>query len=77
MSQSLTRKWSTPSLSNPQSDLSGISSPRRESRRYQQILEAADIYMGQPKLHLRVTDVDKALCRKLLSTEQSAPGDSV
>ncbi|KAF6238643.1 hypothetical protein HO173_003149 [Letharia columbiana] len=33
--------------------------------------------MGQPESHLRVIDVDKALCRKLLDTEQSIPRDSM
>ncbi|KAI9781330.1 MAG: hypothetical protein M1835_004329 [Candelina submexicana] len=82
MNQQLTRKRSTPSLSNQQSDISGVSlregkNPAVKSRRYQQILESADIYMGQPEAHVRVTDVGKALCKKLLNTEQAVPKDSL
>ena len=75
MSQSLTRKRSTPSLSKYESNISGVSlskgdNPAVKSRRYQQILESIGIYMGQPEPHLRATKADKALCRGLLDKEQ-------
>ena len=50
MTHSLTRKRSTPSLSNNKSDISGVSlregkNPAIKSRRYEQILASADIYI--------------------------------
>ena len=82
MSQLLTRKRSTPSLSRHESDISGVSlregkNPAIKSRRYQQILESAGIYMGQPEPHLRVAQTDKDLCQKLLRKEQPIPKDSL
>ena len=51
MSQLLTRKRSTPSISKHESDISGVSLREGKnlavrSRRYQQILESVGIYMG-------------------------------
>lgn len=42
-----------------------------------QILASAGIYMGQPEPHLRLTDVSKVLCQKMLNTEQQIPKDSL
>jgi hypothetical protein len=82
MSQSLTRKRSTPSLSKQESDISGVSlregkNPAVRSRRYQQILESVGICMGQPEPHLRAAQTDKALCQELLKKEQPVPKDSL
>ena len=82
MSQSLTRKRSTPSLSKHESNTSGVSlregkNPAVKSRRYQQIIESVGIYMGQPEPHLRANKADKALCRGLLDKEQPVPKDSL
>lgn len=82
MSLSLTRKRSSPSLSRHESDISGVSlregkNPVVRSRRYQQILESVGIYMGQPELHLRAAQTDKALCQELLKKEQPVPKDSL
>lgn len=82
MSQPLTRKRSTPSLSKHESDISGVSlregkNPAVRSRRYQQILESVGICMGQPEPHLRAAQADKALCQELLKKEQPVPKDSL
>ncbi len=82
MSQSVTRKGSTPSLSRRDSDISGVSlregkNPAVRSRRYQHILESVGIYMGQPEPHLRAAQSDKALCQELLKREQPVPKDSL
>jgi len=82
MSQPLTRKRSTPSLSKHESDISGVSlregkNPAVRSRRYQQILESVGIYMGQPEPHLRAAQTDKALCQDLLQKEQPVLKDSM
>ena len=82
MSQSLTRKRSSPSLSRHESDISGVSlregkNPAVRSRRYQQILESMGIYMGQPESHLRAAQTDKTLCQELLKEEQPVPKDSL
>ena len=82
MSQSLTRKRSTPSISKHESDISGVSlregkNPAVRSRRYQQILESVGIYMGQPEPHLRAAQTDKAFCQELLLKEQPVPKDSL
>ena len=82
MSQLLTRKRSTASLSRPESDISGVSlregkNPAVRSRRYQQILESVGIYMGQPEPHLRVTQTDKVLSQNLLKKGQPVPKDSL
>ena len=82
MAHSLTRKRSTPSLSKHESDISGISfrqgkNPAVRNRLYPQILEFVGIYMGRPESHLRVTEADKALFKKLLKNEQPVPKDSL
>jgi hypothetical protein len=82
MSHWLTRKRSTPSLSNKQSETINGSfregkSPAVTSQRYEQILASAGIYMGQPEPHLRLIDAGKVLCQKMLNTEQSIPKDSL
>ena len=82
MSQSLTRKRSTQSLSKSESDISGVSlrsgkNPAVKSRRYEQLLAIAHIYMGQPEPHMTVTKADKDLCRMLLDKEQPVPKDSL
>ena len=82
MSQSLTRKRSSPSLSRHESDISGVSlregkNPAVRSQRYHQILESVGIYMGQPEPHLRAAQTDKALCQELLKEEQPVPKDSL
>ena len=78
MSQPLTRKRSSPSLSRHELDISGVSlregkNPAVRSRRYQQILESVGIYMGQPEPPLRAAQTDKALCQELLKKEQPVP----
>ena len=82
MTHSLTRKRSTSSLSKHESDISEVSLREEKnsavrSRRYQQILESVNIYMGQPELHLSVTQNEKILCQELLSKEQSVSKDSL
>ncbi|KAL8700427.1 MAG: hypothetical protein Q9201_005455 [Fulgogasparrea decipioides] len=82
MSQSLTRKRSTPSSSKHESDITGVSiregkNPLVKSRRYESLLVSAGIYMGQPEPHLRATQADKALCQELLNKEQPVPKDSL
>ncbi|KAI4225204.1 MAG: hypothetical protein LQ349_007105, partial [Xanthoria aureola] len=82
MSQPLTRKRSTPSLSKHESDISGVSlregkNPAVRSRRYQQILESVGICMGQPEPHVRAAQADMALCQELLQKEQPVPKDSL
>ncbi len=81
MSQSLTRKRSTPSLSNQQSDISGVSlregkNPVVKNRRYEQILASAGIYMDKGDEEA-TTDACKILCKTLLDTEQTVPQDSL
>jgi len=81
MSQSLTRKRSTPSLSNRQSDISGVSlregkNPAVKNRRYEQILASAGIYMDDDD-EVVTTDACKLLCQALLDTEQTVPQDSL
>ncbi|KAI9701455.1 MAG: hypothetical protein M1836_001510 [Candelina mexicana] len=81
MSQSLIRKRSTPSLSNQQSDISGVSlregkNPAVRSRRYEQILASAGIYMDNDD-EVVTTDACKILCQTLLDTEQTVPQDSL
>ena len=82
MSHSLTRKTSTLSISIHESDTSGVSLREGKnldvkSRRYEQLLVSAGIYMGQPEPHLRASKADKALCQLLLSKEQPTPKDSL
>lgn len=82
MIHALTQKRSNSSLSKHESEISGISlregkNPAVRSRRYWKILELAGIHMGQPELHLRVPETDKALCQKLLEQEQPIPKDSL
>lgn len=80
MSQSLTRKRSTPSLSKHESDISGVSlregkNPAVKSRRYEKILASAGIYMGKPEMP--PTNECKSLCQTLLHTQQSTPKDTI
>ena len=82
MSQPLTQKRSTPSLSKHESDISGVSlregkNPAVRSRRYEQILESVGIYMGQPEPHLRAAQTDKVFCQELVLQEQPVPKDSL
>jgi len=81
MSQPLTRKRSTPSLSNKQSDISGVSlregkNPAVKNRRYEQILASAGIYMDDDD-EVVATDASKILCQTLLDIEQKVPQDSL
>lgn len=81
MSQPLTRKRSTPSLSNNQSDISGVSlregkNPAVKNRRYEQILASAGIYMDDDD-EVVATDASKILCQTLLDIEQKVPQDSL
>lgn len=81
MSQSLIRKRSSASLSNQQSDISGISfregkNPAVKSRRYEQILLSAGIYMDDND-EAAVTDTCKTLCQTLLNAKQTIPQDSL
>lgn len=81
MTHSLTRKRSTPSLSKHESDISGVSlregkNPAVKSRRYEQILAAAGIYMDDDD-KVATTKECKALCQTLLNTNQKVPHDSL
>ena len=81
MTHSLTRKRSTPSLSKHESDISGVSlregkNPAVKSRRYEQILAAAGIYMDDND-KVATTKECKALCQTLLNTNQKVPHDSL
>ena len=81
MSHSLTRKRSTPSLSNKQSDISGVSlregkNPAVKSRRYEQILTSAGIYMDRGDEEA-TTGASKILCNTLLDLEQTVPQDTL
>ena len=80
MSQPLTRKRSTPSLSKHESDISDVSlregkNPAVKSRRYETILASAGIYMGKPEIP--PTNECRSLCQALLHTEQSTPKDTI
>ena len=82
MAHSVTRKRSSPSISKPESDISGVTlrpgkNPAVKSRRYQQLLESVGIYMSQPEPHLRVAQTDKALCQRLLKKGPPLPKDSL
>ncbi len=81
MAHSLTRKRSTPSLSKNESDISGVSlregkNPLVKSRRYEQILVSAGIYMDDDD-KVATTKECKALCQTLLNADQAAPHDSL
>ena len=81
MTHSLTRKRSTPSLSKHESDISGISlregkNPAVKSRRYEQLLVSAGIYMDDED-KVATTKECKALCQTLLNTDQIVPHDSL
>ena len=80
MSQPLTRKRSTPSISKHESDISGVSlregkNPAVKSRRYETILASARIYMGKPEMP--PINECKSLCQTLLHTEQSTPMNTI
>ena len=81
MTNSLTRKRSSSSLSKHESDLSGISlrdgkNPAVKSRRYEQVLASASIYMDDED-RLATTKECKALCQTLLNAAQVVPHDSL
>ena len=81
MAQSLTRKRSTPSLSKHESDISGVSlregkNPLVKSRRYEQILVSAGIYMDDDD-KVATTNESKVLCQNLLNADQTVPHDSL
>ena len=81
MTHSLTRKRSTPSLSKHESDITGVSlregkNPLVKSRRYEQILVSAGIYMDDDD-KVAATKECKALCQTLLNTDQAVPHDSL
>ncbi|KAI9804096.1 MAG: hypothetical protein M1825_001498 [Sarcosagium campestre] len=81
MSHSLTRKRSSPSISNKQSEISGISlregkNPVVKSRRYEQILASVGIHMDDD-ITVMATDASRSLCQTLLDTEQTVPQDSL
>ena len=81
MTHSLTRKRSTPSLSNRESDISSISlregkNPAVKSRRYEQLLVSAGIYMDDED-KVAATKECKALCQTLLNADQIEPHDSL
>ncbi|MCJ1427229.1 hypothetical protein MMC29_005132 [Sticta canariensis] len=78
MAHSLTRKRSTPSLSKHESDISGVSlregkNPLVKSRRYEQILVSAGIYMDDDD-KVATTNECKALCQTLLNADQTVRG---
>ena len=79
MNQPLTRKPSTPSLSNKQSETSTFfregKNPAVKSRHYEQILASACIYVDDND-EAAATDTCKALCQTLLDTKQTIPQDS-
>ena len=81
MTHSLTRKRSTPSLSKHESDISGVSlregkNPAVKSRRYEQLLISAGIYMDDDD-KVATTKECKALCQTLLRTDQTVPHGSL
>ncbi len=81
MTHSLTRKRSTPSLSKHESDTSGLSlregkNPAVKSRRYEQLLISAGIYMDDED-KVSTTKKCKALCQNLLNADQKVPPDSL
>ena len=82
MSQSLTRKRSTQSLSRQESDQSGTrvrveKKVEATSRRYEVLLLTAGIHMDEPEISLQATEADEAFCRELLNKVQSVPKDSL
>lgn len=87
MSQSLIRKRSASSIRGGQPDSRSVTpsgaTPRDgksatyRSSRYENQLASAGIYKGQPEPHLRLTNLSKALCQKILNTEQSIPKNSL
>lgn len=81
MTHSLTRKRSTSSLSKHESDITGVSlregkNPAVKSRRYEQILVSAGIYMDDDD-KVATTNECKALCQTLLNADQVVPYDSL
>ncbi len=81
MSKPLTRKRSTPSLSKHESDISGVSlregkNPAVKSRRYEQLLISAGIYMDDDD-KVATTKECKALCQTLLNVYRTVPHDSL
>lgn len=81
MSQSLTRKRSTPSFSKHGSDTSGVSMREGKnlevkSRRYEQLLVSAGIYMDDDD-KVAPSEECKAMCQTLLDADQAVPQDSL
>lgn len=81
MSRSLTRKRSTPSPSKHESDISGVSmregkNPAVKSRRYEQLLVSAGIYMDDDD-KVAPSKECKAMCQTLLDADQTVPQDSL
>ena len=81
MTKSLTRKRSSPALSKHESDISGVTvrpgkNPAVKSRRYEQFLVAAGIYMDDDDM-VAPTKQCKVLCRTLLNARQTVPRDSL
>ena len=81
MTHSLTRKRSTPSLSKHESDITGVSlregkNPAVKSRRYEQILLSAGIYMDDDD-KVATTKECKVLCQTLLNADQAVPHESL
>ncbi|KAL2040143.1 hypothetical protein N7G274_007046 [Stereocaulon virgatum] len=81
MARPLTRKRSTPSVSKPESDISGYSlragkNPLVTSRRYESILVSAGIYMDDDD-QVATTNESKVLCQTLLNGDQTVPYDSL
>ena len=81
MTHSPTRKRSAPSLSKHESEISGVSlregtNPAVESRRYEQILASAGIYMDDEDKVATMKEC-KALCQTLLDADQIVPHDSL
>ncbi len=81
MTNSLTRKRSTPFLSKHESNISGVSlregkNPAVKSRRYEQLLISAGIYMDDDDKVVSTKEC-KALCQTLLNADQTVPQDSL
>ena len=79
MSQSLTRKRSTPSLSNKQSESISFregKNPAVRSPLYEKTLAANDIFMDDDG-EVVPADACKTLCQVMLGTEQAIPKDSI
>ncbi|KAI9836144.1 MAG: hypothetical protein M1837_003453 [Sclerophora amabilis] len=80
MSRQLTRKRSTPSIrGQPDSSSASIregKNPAVKSRRYEQLLASAGIYMDDDD-KVATTSASKTLCQNLLDADQAVPSDSL